>query len=314
LGHRIGPRFQLAFEGPHAAHLLLELLLGMAIGFVDRLGRFAQIVKLAQLVGHARQRGANGPPDRVLAIGEHAADGDRQRLLDFPQQRGQIRLGRTEEAPGQEHLAGQTIAQDPDHLVADIRLQAIEREQHAPLLAQALPEAALIGQPQRQQLVVALHEVRHGALGDIDAAGAERLMELRDRPMRRVALAPEPGNDVEAELAMGERPPALFFRPIGPMIERARAGCTAPDLGGEVDQPVQRRDGARVVIGDPQRPTTPLTASTQGLQLPVDWRSKVALSLGHKDPLRWRGQYPTAAKPVQSSQVCRYRKKGRAIA
>jgi hypothetical protein len=110
LRHRIGPRFQLAFEGPHAPHLLLELLLGMAIGFVDRLGRFAQIVKLAQLVGHARQRRADGPPDRMLAIGEYAADGDRQRLLDFLQQRGQIRLGRTEEAPGEEHLAGQTIA------------------------------------------------------------------------------------------------------------------------------------------------------------------------------------------------------------
>lgn len=282
--HRIGPRFQLAFEGPHAPHLLLELLLGMAIGFVDRLGRFAQIVKLAQLVGHARQRRADGPPDRMLAIGEYAADGDRQRLLDFSQQGPQIFLRRAQEAPGEEHFPRQAVPHDPDHLVADIRLQAIEREQHAPLLAQALPEAALIGQPQGQQLVVALHEVRHGALGDIDPAGAERLMELRDRPMRRVALAPEPGNDVEAELPMRERPPPLFFRPIGPVIERAGAGFTAPDLGREVDQPVQRGDGARVVIGDPQRPTTPLTAGPQRLQLPVDWRSAVALALGHKGP------------------------------
>ena len=184
--------------------------------------------------------------------------------------------------------------------MADIRLQAIEGEQHAPLFLQALPEAALIGQPQRQQLVVALHEVRHGALGDIDPAGAERLMELRDRSMRRVALAPEPGNDVEAELAMGERPPALFFRPIGPVKECARASFTAPDLDCEVDQPVQRRYGARVVIGDPQRPTTRLTAGPQRLQQPVDGRSEVAFSLGHKGPptMEWPVPYRRRARSV----------------
>ena len=301
--HRIGTRFQLAFQGSHAPHLLLELLLGMAIRLVDRLGRFAQVMKLAELVGNARQRRPNRPPNRVLAIGEHAADGDRQRLLDFPQQGPQILLSRAQEAPGEEHFPRQAVPHDPDDLVPHVGLQPIEGEQHAPLLAQALPEAALIGQLQRQQLVVALHEVRHGALSDIDPAGAERLMELRDRPMRRVALHSEPGNDVEAELAMGEGPPALFFRPIGPVIERAGAGFTAPDLGGEVDQPVQRRDGARVVIGDPQRPTTTLTAGPQGLQQPVDCRSEVALALGHKGPptVEWPVLYRRGARSVQSS-------------
>jgi hypothetical protein len=286
LGRRIGAGFQLPFERADAPDVLLELLLGMAIGFIDRFGGFAEVVKLAQLVGNARQRRPDGAANGVLAVGEHRPDGHGQGLLHFAQQGGEILLRRTEETTGQQHLAGQAVPQEPDDLMADIRLQAIEREQHAPLLAQALPEAALIGQLQRQQFVVALHEVCHGALGDIDPAGAERLMELRDRAMGRVALAPEPGHDVEAELAMGERPPTLFFRPIGPVIERAGAGCTAPDLGREVDQPVQRRDGARVVIGDPQRPTTPLTAGTQRLQQPVDGRSEVALALGHNGPPR----------------------------
>jgi hypothetical protein len=46
--------FDLAFDRPHTAHALFEFFLGVAIGFIARLGRFAQVMDMAELMGHAR--------------------------------------------------------------------------------------------------------------------------------------------------------------------------------------------------------------------------------------------------------------------
>ena len=51
---------QLAFDVADATHLFLELLLGMPIRFEDEVPRLAQIVELAQLVGHTGQRTGYG--------------------------------------------------------------------------------------------------------------------------------------------------------------------------------------------------------------------------------------------------------------
>ena len=144
---RIRARFQLPFERADFPHVLLELLLRMAIGFVDRLGGFPEIVKLAQLMGNARQSGPDGAANGVLPVREDAADGHGQPLLHLLQQGREILLGRTQEPPRQKDLPGETIPQDPDDLVAHVRLQAIEGQQHAPLLQQAVPQAVLLGQP-----------------------------------------------------------------------------------------------------------------------------------------------------------------------
>jgi hypothetical protein len=150
LGHGIGAGVELPFERPDAADLFLELLLGMAIGFVDGLGGGAEVVKLAQLMGNPRQRRPDGTANGVLAVGEHRLDRHRQRLLHFAQQGGQILLRRAEQTARQQNLPRQAVAQDPDDLVAHIRLQAIEGEQDAPLLAQPGAQPRLIGEPQGQ--------------------------------------------------------------------------------------------------------------------------------------------------------------------
>ena len=140
LGRGIGAGFQLPFERADAPDVLLELLLGMAIGFIDRLGRFAEVMKLTQLMGDSGQRRPNGAANGVLAVGEHRLDRHGQGLLDFAQQDGQIRLRRTQQTARQQHLPGQAVAHDPDDLVPHVRLQPIESQQHAPLLAQPGPE------------------------------------------------------------------------------------------------------------------------------------------------------------------------------
>ena len=73
------------FERSNAADQLFQFLLGMAIRFVDRLGGFAEVVKLAQLMGDPGQRRPDGAANGVLAIGEHRLDRYRQRLLHFAQ-------------------------------------------------------------------------------------------------------------------------------------------------------------------------------------------------------------------------------------
>ena len=64
----IRPVLQGAFERADAAHLFLQFLLGMPIGLGDRLGRFPQVVKVAQLMGHLRKHRRNGGTNGVLPI------------------------------------------------------------------------------------------------------------------------------------------------------------------------------------------------------------------------------------------------------
>ncbi len=52
-GLRIAPALQRPLDGAHAPHVLFQLCLGVAVRLVDRLGRLAQIMELAELVGHS---------------------------------------------------------------------------------------------------------------------------------------------------------------------------------------------------------------------------------------------------------------------
>jgi hypothetical protein len=103
---RICARFQLPFERADFPHVLLEFLLRMAIGFVDRLGGFPEIVKVAQLMRNTRQSGLDGAANGVLPVGENASDRHGQSLLDLLQQGREILQGRTQETPREKHLPG----------------------------------------------------------------------------------------------------------------------------------------------------------------------------------------------------------------
>ena len=50
LGLGIGMSLHGPFQGAHTADVFFEDLLGMAVGLIDRLGRFVQVVKVTQLV------------------------------------------------------------------------------------------------------------------------------------------------------------------------------------------------------------------------------------------------------------------------
>jgi hypothetical protein len=98
LGLRIGPALQCPFDGTRAPHMLFHLRLGVAVCLVDRLGRLAQVMELAELVGHAGPHAGDGAPDRMLAIRNDAPDRDRQRRAHVREQRGDGLLGGAQEA------------------------------------------------------------------------------------------------------------------------------------------------------------------------------------------------------------------------
>ena len=127
LGFGVCPLFQLPVNGAHAADALCECLLGLAIGLVDKLGRFAHGVEVPERVWHIRAGGCDGTADGGLSVGEDPDDGPPERRLYFTKQVGQVGLGGRPQAAGEEYLRGETIAPAPEHLGANVRLQPIER-------------------------------------------------------------------------------------------------------------------------------------------------------------------------------------------
>ncbi len=77
---RVGPPVHLPLDQPHAAHLLLELLLGVAVRLEEGARGFAQIVERAEVVRHAGQHGGDRDADGVLPVRDDARDGDGQRV------------------------------------------------------------------------------------------------------------------------------------------------------------------------------------------------------------------------------------------
>ena len=79
--HGVGAGGDAALHLTHAAHLALELGLGMVVGRDNRLGGFLEIMKLAQLVGDRRHDLLHGQANRPLGVGQDGQDRHRQRRL-----------------------------------------------------------------------------------------------------------------------------------------------------------------------------------------------------------------------------------------
>lgn len=244
------PPFEGALDGPDAAHFLLQAHLGVAVRLEDRLGRLAQIMKLAQLVRHTGEDGRHGRADRLLSIGDDPADRHGQGLLDRAEQRRQIALRPAQEAARQQDLPGQTVAQHPQHLVPDVRLQAIQREDDLALLRETRPQAGLVGQPQRDQFFIPLELVRHSALGNLHAPRQQQLMDLGHAAVLGVAQGPDQRDDIQAELPVRQGPAALLLRAVGAAVQRARRILAAPDDEGEPIQAIERHDRAPIMVRD----------------------------------------------------------------
>jgi hypothetical protein len=113
--------------------VLLELGLGVSIRLEQGEGRVPEIVEVTELVRHAGEYKRDGAADGLLAVRDDPSDGDRQHLRDLLQKRRQIPLRAAEQGAGEEDFPGETVPHDPQHFVANIRLEAIDGQDHVGL-------------------------------------------------------------------------------------------------------------------------------------------------------------------------------------
>jgi len=148
----------------------------VAIRLVQGARRLAQIMKLTELMGHVRQRADHREAQGLLSVGDNADDRHGESRLHRADEASHIVGGGAKQALGQEHLSREHVAQHPEHLMALVRLQAIKREDHAPLLLETVPQTGAVRQPHRHPFFIALDQIGHRPLGDLDAARLKRLL------------------------------------------------------------------------------------------------------------------------------------------
>lgn len=289
---RVIPAFQPLLDRPHAPDVLLEFLLRVPIRLIQGARRLAQIMELAELMGHARQRARDREADGLLPVGDGPDDWHREVRPHRADEAPDIVGGGAEQAAGQQHLAREHVAQHPQYLMAFLRLQAIEREDHAPLLLEAVPQPGAVGQPHRHQLLIALDQIRDGALGDLDAARLEGAMDLGHAAVVGVAQRADQGDDVEAELPMRQRHGRFLLRSIRAMIQGAGRPHAAPHGEGHAAHALDGRDGPCDVVEHPQGMATGPALSMVGNQMALHGRGRTVLTTGHSgllSPLQRRG-------------------------
>jgi hypothetical protein len=161
---------------------------------------------------HPRQGRGNGPADRVLPIADHALDRHPQ-AGHLSEQGHEILGGGGQQAARQEHRARQAVAQDPQHLVADIGLKAIQPQEDAALGRKPPAQPLAVGPGGGDELVVAVQKVGHLRQADGQAAGTELGMDLGHRAVVAMTKKAHQRDHVETELVVGQRQRAFGLRP-----------------------------------------------------------------------------------------------------
>jgi site-specific DNA recombinase len=205
-------------EGPEGGPLQgcgvrVELDLGVAVGLVDRQGGLAEVMEVTELMWHALESLGHRLADRGLTIGDDPGDRHSQGVLDLTKELGQVVLGRGEQAPGQEDLPGEGIADHPEDLVADVGLEAVDGQDDPTGLGRDPAQPLGVGAGQGEQFVVAVQEIGDGSLGDDDAAASQFGVDLGDAAVLGVAESADRGDDVEAELVVGQGEATLLLGP-----------------------------------------------------------------------------------------------------
>src|SRR5262249_14715740 len=105
-------------------------------------------------------------------------------------------------------------------------------------------EPLAIGKRRGEQLVVAVKQVSDGAFADGHAARQQGTAYLGDGAVEGVAEPADQGDDVEAELVVGQDDAPLGLRAIGPVEGKAGLVAAASDSQYQPDDALQGGDGA----------------------------------------------------------------------
>ena len=226
----------------------------MVVGVGDGLGRFLEIVELAQLVRGLRQDLLHGQADGALRIRDHAVDRHGQGVRDLAQQVGHVILARTVEAAREQDFAGERVAHDPQHILSLEGLEPVDGQDDPALLLEALLEPGLVREAQGEQLVVAFQQIGDGALGDSNLALAQHPMDFQDAAMLTVAQGADERDDVKPKFAVGQGPPAFLFGANRLTVVRTLPVMATADAQGEAADIVEGGDGPSRVVASPEGP------------------------------------------------------------
>ncbi len=97
--------------------------------------------------------------------------------------------------------------------MADVGLEAVDRQDRPPGRRGQPADADGVGQRQGEQLVVAVQQVADAPDADRHAAADELGVDLRDAAVLGVAKRADRRDDVEAELVLRQGEPALLLGP-----------------------------------------------------------------------------------------------------
>ena len=137
--------------------------------------------------------------NRELPFGDHPCNGLSYGLLDLCEKCREVVLGRRQQTTGQESFPREIVPKDSEHLMADIGLQAIKR-QDDPALDLGKPlEAGRVRQREREQFVVAFEQMGDRARGDSDATVEQVLMHLRNPAVLPRAQDAYPRDNIQAK-------------------------------------------------------------------------------------------------------------------
>lgn len=93
LGLGVGAPFQLPFDRPNPPHAFFQRFLGLAIGLIDGLRGFTQIMEMTQLVRHTRQGLRHSGTDGGLAVADDPNKRHLESLLHLLNEVRQILVG-----------------------------------------------------------------------------------------------------------------------------------------------------------------------------------------------------------------------------
>jgi hypothetical protein len=238
----------------------------MAVGCIDGLSGCAELMQVTQLVGNPAQGLGYRRADRGVPIGAHAHNGHGAGLLHLPDERGEVVWARREHAASQEYFPRETIAQDPEDLLAHIGVQTIKGEDDAARGLGAALEPAGVVEGQGDSCVVTFQQIGDGAGGDRHATCDQDLVDCGDTAVGAGALLADAGHDIAAKRVLGQRQASCLFGTVRGMPVRAGRIETAPHLESEPQERLEGGEGTGVMGGGPHGLATGGAVAQERLQ------------------------------------------------
>lgn len=149
--------------------------------------------------------------------------------------------------------------------MADVGLQSIDGQDHAPLLGQLGDTFRQCFQRQAQQEIVLGQQIAHRTQRDRYAFLLQLGVNFRAGAMLAVAQLPHTYQDVQSEFLSRKRPLSLFFRMLGTMKTGAVGMLTPANVQMQAHQATSCHELAFLGIGHRHRlPTGEANGSASG--------------------------------------------------